>query len=181
MSKQMGNTQTGATMIEVLVAILVFAIGLLAIVSSQTLGLTNTQSALNRSYAAHLSYELVDTMRMNMREVRSAGSVFNNFATDPTPNNQTFAQEPDCLVVNSDNSCSTDTLAEHALAVWEEKLERLLPEGRAILVNAGGVYTLSIQWADFRNDEERVGAAAIVGVDAGRADLIAAQEVRFEL
>lgn len=75
----LNRSQQGATMIEIMIAILVFSVGLLGLASTQTLGLTNTQSALSRSYAAQLSYELVDIMRLNRTVTSGAGGAVNIF------------------------------------------------------------------------------------------------------
>jgi len=56
---------TGFSLIEVLVAILVSAIGLLGVAALQTSALKNNQSALQRSQATTLAYSMMDAMRAN--------------------------------------------------------------------------------------------------------------------
>lgn len=169
------KSQKGATLIEILVAILIFSIGLLAIVVAQTTGLTATQSSLHRSYAAHLSYELVDLMRVNMDEVNRAGSVFEDF--DSTDHD--FEIDDDCF--QAGNGCTAQELAESSLVLWATQLEDSLPEGSATLEEDDGVYTLSIQWADFRTDAEAQDAAIDAGANAEDAALIAARVTSFQL
>jgi type IV pilus assembly protein PilV len=55
--------QSGATMIEVMVAVLVLSIGLLGMASLLGVSLRNTQSADFRSQAANLAYDYIDTAR----------------------------------------------------------------------------------------------------------------------
>ena len=55
----------GFSMIEVLVAVLVLAIGLLGVAAIQTTALKNNNSALQRSQATMLSYYMMDAMRAN--------------------------------------------------------------------------------------------------------------------
>jgi len=50
-------------MIEVLVAVLVLAIGLLGVAALQTNALKNNQSAFQRSQASMLAYYMMDAMR----------------------------------------------------------------------------------------------------------------------
>ncbi len=52
-------------MIEVLIAIVVLAIGLLGFALLQTMNLRYTQSANNRTLATNLAYSLLDQMRTN--------------------------------------------------------------------------------------------------------------------
>jgi type IV pilus assembly protein PilV len=57
--------QRGAGLIEVLVAVLVLAIGLMGIAGLQSRALKNGQSAFERSQAVTLSYLMMDAMRAN--------------------------------------------------------------------------------------------------------------------
>ncbi|MDO7642058.1 MAG: type IV pilus modification protein PilV [Reinekea forsetii] len=143
------RAQAGATMIEVLVAILIFSIGLLGVASTQTVGLSNTQSALHRSYAAQLSYELVDIIRANPIEARNAASIFASYDTEVSASVPTTVAN--CLQVSG--SCSTDEMAKTALAQWTARLQSALPEGEAELSLSGDIFELRIRWADYRNDQ----------------------------
>lgn len=55
----------GFSMIEVLIALVVLALGLLGFALLQTLNLRYTQSANYRTEAANLAYDLLDQMRAN--------------------------------------------------------------------------------------------------------------------
>jgi len=140
--------QGGASMIEVLVAILIFSIGLLGVASTQTVGLTNTQSALHRSYAAQLSYELVDMIRSNPVEARRAASVFTKFDTTGTVPDEVAK----CLKFST-AGCTTVEMANTVLARWTARLKLTLPEGEATLIRTGEIFELRIRWADYRNDQ----------------------------
>lgn len=59
------TSQRGVGLIEVLVAVLVLAIGLLGIAGLQSSTLKNNQSAFERSQAVTLSYLMLDAMRAN--------------------------------------------------------------------------------------------------------------------
>ncbi len=62
------KTNTGFTLIEVLIAMLVLAVGLLGLAGLQATSLRNNQSAYNRSQATQLAYDLADRMRANFTE-----------------------------------------------------------------------------------------------------------------
>lgn len=57
--------QGGFSLIEVMVALVVLALGLLGFALLQTMNLRYTQSADYRTRATNLAYELLDQMRMN--------------------------------------------------------------------------------------------------------------------
>lgn len=59
------RTQAGASLLEVLIAVLILAIGLLGIAALQSLTLKNTQSASERSAAIIQTYAMLDMMRAN--------------------------------------------------------------------------------------------------------------------
>ncbi|ANB01444.1 type IV pilus modification protein PilV [Ectothiorhodospira sp. BSL-9] len=55
--------QTGVSLIEVLIAILVISIGLLGVAGIQAVSVQLNQNAYLRSQATHLAYEMSDTVR----------------------------------------------------------------------------------------------------------------------
>ncbi len=57
--------QAGFSMIEVLIAMLILAVGLLGFALLQTMSLRFTQSANYRTQAVNLGYDLLDQMRSN--------------------------------------------------------------------------------------------------------------------
>lgn len=67
------RAQRGVGMIEVLVAVLVLAIGLLGIAAMQAAALRNSQSSLERSTATVLAYSMFDAMRANANLARLGG------------------------------------------------------------------------------------------------------------
>lgn len=63
----------GMSLIEVMIAVLIMAIGLLGIAAMQTVALRNSQGSLERSQAVISSYAVLDAMRAN-RDAALAGS-----------------------------------------------------------------------------------------------------------
>lgn len=74
-------SQRGATLIEVLVAVVVLAIGLLGLAGLQMTGLQSNHSASLRSQASLLAYDLSDRMRAACTAV-SAGTFADGSAGD---------------------------------------------------------------------------------------------------
>ena len=65
------NASRGVGLIEVLISILVLAIGLLGIAALQATTLRNSQGALERSQATIQTYGILDSMRANVAATRA--------------------------------------------------------------------------------------------------------------
>lgn len=65
------NASRGVGLIEVLISILVLAIGLLGIAALQATTLRNSQGALERSQATIQTYGMLDSMRANVGATRA--------------------------------------------------------------------------------------------------------------
>lgn len=98
----MRNLQRGVTLIEVMIAVLVFAIGLLGIAALQAVSLQSGQGAYYRTQAINLAYEVADFARVN----RSAAIAdcdlpviagWDNFAAQQLPGGILDFQFTDCL------------------------------------------------------------------------------------
>jgi type IV pilus assembly protein PilV len=59
------SNQRGLSMIELLVAVLVLAIGILGITALQMVSLQNNRGALFRAEAVQLAYDMMDRIRAN--------------------------------------------------------------------------------------------------------------------
>lgn len=96
----------GFAMIEVLLAVVVLAIGLLAGSKMQLMGLNATQGAMMRSHATMAVNDIIDRMRVNPDGV-TAGA-YDGASTDNPP------ADPGCAATG----CSAAQLAKHDLRVW---------------------------------------------------------------
>ena len=122
------TSQRGFSMVEVLVTVVVLAIGLLGLAGLQAYGLQNNHGAYVRSQAALLSYDVVDSMRAN-RNAALQGNYDVDFGAAPGGGDQA------ALDVDQ----------------WVNDLARALPGGEGeIRVNANGVATVSVRWNEDR-------------------------------
>lgn len=64
MKSRTSSQQTGIALIEAMVAILIFSLGILAIVALQALSMRNTTDAQYRAEAAHLANSVIAQMRL---------------------------------------------------------------------------------------------------------------------
>lgn len=74
---QRGRTQRGVSLIEILITLLVLAIGLLGLAALQGISLQSGQFALNRTQATNLAYEVIDHARANRSQVALNGTLPN--------------------------------------------------------------------------------------------------------
>ena len=129
----------GFSLLEVLVALLVLAIGLLGLAALQTRGVKFNHYAYARSQATYLAYEIMDLMRANR-------------ARAP----QYVDQEPDPKVCACNPGVSTDVAND--MCCWTKALDAALPSGNADLTQPNGKGTphdynddrfeVTIRWQD---------------------------------
>jgi len=145
------SRQTGASLIEVLIAVFVLAFGILGIAAMQAGALRNNQGAFEQSTAVFLTYSILDAMRSSMRPDASnpgilavrPGYVTNNF------------------ICQNSQIPADDALAANDLARWLQSIRNNLNGGVAdnnacgsIACGEGGdlnLCTVSIQWNNSRS------------------------------
>lgn len=124
--------QRGATLIEVLVAMIILAIGLLGLAGLQSVSVQSNQGAYYRSQATILANDMADRMRAN-RNAALAGDY-----TQSSFPNSSAAHEV------------SGTVAQQDLAQWLNNLAVTLPQGSGTIVTNDNVVTISIRWEDAR-------------------------------
>ena len=113
------RTMKGFTMIEVMVAIIIIAIGLLGIAGLQLLAIRNTTGAGLRTVATQLAYDITDRMRANESAV-----VAGYYSTLAAP-----SAAPPCYSA----TCTPQQLAALDMQSWLTRVQALLPQGAAIV------------------------------------------------
>lgn len=122
----------GLTLIEVLIALVVFSVGLLGLAGLQTMSLRFNTSAYYRTQATALAYGLADRMRANRQ-----GALDGEYDADfETP-------APACDGENVDGGTPAEDLT-----AWRSALACQLPEGTGAVSRNGTSFTISVQWDD---------------------------------
>ena len=123
----------GFTMVEVLVALVILAVGLLGLAGMQIRSLSGSHAAYSRTQAAQYAADIVDRMMAN-RGAATVGTY--NIALGATP-------------------CDLATVACDDLTEWKDSISGAinitggLPGGDgSIAVDANNVATVVVQWTD---------------------------------
>lgn len=138
---------TGFTLLELLIAIVIFAIGLLGIASLQIAGLRFTQDAQLRSTALMHAETLADRMRANPTGVVNGDyDIGEGNMPGGMPN-------PDCSV----DECNSQAMANYDLVTWIRDLTTPPPQGTGLPAGTGwveeidpdaNIYQITVTWVE---------------------------------
>lgn len=154
--------EQGFTLLEVLVSVAIFAIGLLGIAGLQVAGMRYTQSASLKTDAVRMAENIGERMRANLEGVLDASAPYNR-AANPMPT----TTSADCATAE----CTPVELAIFDLVAWRELIdfdadqpEPGLPGGDGIVCidstpedglpgawacdDAGDVYAIKVAYED---------------------------------
>ena len=122
----------GFTLIEVLVAMLIIAVGMLGVAALQFKGLQYNHDAYIRSQINFLAYDIADRIRLNRADAGSYLADYTVPATEPTGCNHAAGAD-----------------AENDLACWRQLVFRSIPPGSTASISANGnFYTITLGWVD---------------------------------
>jgi type IV pilus assembly protein PilV len=135
-----GRSQRGDTMIEVLVTIIIIAVGVLGAAALQVTTLKNLSSSHSASVAAILAEDFSERMRANPTEALN----------DAYVHNAAPGAFPDCAA----DACSMAQLATYDMGTWWQQLTTVLPSGRGQVTRIVGptnTFLLTVRWDDDRS------------------------------
>jgi type IV pilus assembly protein PilV len=133
----------GASLIEVLVAILLVSFGLVAMTGMQLYSVGASKNAVNRGIAVGLVNEILDSMRAN-----PAGVTARSYEQASNFDKDTFAQiDASATSPCSYPSCTAANVAARDLAFFQQRVRSVLPAGGFKLQILGGA-AVTAQQAD---------------------------------
>jgi len=134
----MNPKQTGFTLVEVLVALIVLSVGLLGEAGLQLFGLRGNVSASSRTQASYFANDIIDRMRANYAVARGPDAAHLQYQVTMGATAVTVA----------------DPIAQADLTAWLAELQAL-PSGQgSISVNpTTNIATVIIQWVDTRGGD----------------------------
>lgn len=116
-----GVYQRGFTLLEVLIALVVLAVGMLGIAALQARGMQYNTDAYARTQATILAYDMIDRMRTRSYPL----------SNDPDKNKLEDAMQLyTTTAANNDGACDTaSTVVAEELECWQLEIDRTLPGG----------------------------------------------------
>lgn len=121
---------SGLTLLEVMIALLIFSIGLLGLAGLQAVGIKNNQISYSRTVASQLAYDLADRIRNN---------------PDIDYSSTAASSSTNCIT----STCTAGQMAAFDLFEWDALLTNPnsnLPRAQGFVERNGTTYTISIGW-----------------------------------
>lgn len=145
--------QAGSSLVEVMVALFVLAIGLLGILAMQSKSMQFNQSAHVYSQAVYLANDMAERIRMNPAASYIVGE------------DEEVTASTNC----GSNGCPSVALAQWDKQEWKAAVDRALPDGKAKITEpSAGVVKIEVSFDDSRSEgsetETRKTYALVVGL-----------------
>ena len=137
------SRQSGFTIIEAMISLVILTFGLLGVGSMVMKGLTMNHSSYLRSLAMQQAYDFADRARGN-----TVGVTAGNYDTVTYTANQT------CTPCTSAAVCTAAQMATYDKCYWNTQNETLLPLGRGTVTRSGAEFVITVSW-----DDNKSGAA----------------------
>ncbi|MBF0190704.1 MAG: type IV pilus modification protein PilV [Magnetococcales bacterium] len=137
------DPRSGFTLLEVLITLVIVAVGLLGLAKLQLNAIRFTQSAQLRTQALLLGHDILERMRTNRTMALNGAYTIGFEALHPDPS--------DCQAT----PCTPAQMAAHDLTRWKQDLASLLPDGDGEIsrIDSGGqesLFHIAIRWDDDR-------------------------------
>jgi type IV pilus assembly protein PilV len=140
------TTEGGFTLLEVMISLVVLAIGVMGVIGLQTSTYQQLQTSQNFSKAAMLASDMADRMLANQENVPAAAYVHTAPPEEP---------DTDCTIA----ACTPAQLAVYDVWHWQAELAGLneddskipgsLPNASGeVTTNADGEYSILVRWDD---------------------------------
>jgi type IV pilus assembly protein PilV len=139
----------GFSLIEVLVAMFVFSIGLLGLAMLQLNGMRFNTDAYFRTQATLLAYDIIDRMRANPNGASSGYyTVASSGAAAAIQSSYGACKNGSCMCTSA--TCDKSTLALYDLGKWYESQQQLLPTSTTptTIEKNGNLYTITMRWME---------------------------------
>ena len=150
------SSQSGFTLIEVLVSLLVLLIGLLGVVGMQLLSVQNNQGAYLRTQATYIASDFLDRVRVNkagqdIDSYSDPNSPFDTAASIPSDSAGTCATSAGgCTPAQLANLDLRELTSNFANVYSASNFQPVLPGGRAQVNKVVGAetveYTVTVFW-----------------------------------
>lgn len=135
MSTTRKTNESGFSLIEAMVSLVVISVGMIGIASLYGQGLRASGTALFRTQAVNLVSDMADRIRMNRRGSTSYGGA---------------AANNNCTVAGA-ATCTPAQMAAHDLFEWTTRIGQVLPTGAGTVTVIGTdppTYRINVTWTE---------------------------------
>jgi len=133
--------QRGVSLIDAMIAVVIFSVGLLAVAALQTISKQSNYEAIQRSYASMMAHDLFERMRMNSGVVGTVSSLsyYANTTTVSLAYSSPLQQPAKDCSASATTNCTYGEQAAWDLHNWQQALlgANELQGGN----NVGGLFT----------------------------------------
>lgn len=141
----------GFTLIEVMVAVVILAIGLLGMATLMMQSLQSSESAYSRSQATVLAYDIIERMRAN--KVQDPAAPYQSFrVSQATISSDYVLASPNACPNSECSNCDGKSKAISDLSQWCQALSNSMPNalpGTQITRDAAtNQYSINVQWQE---------------------------------
>lgn len=138
----------GASMIEILVTLVIVALGLLGIAGIKLVGLQDTNLAYQISVATFQAQDMAERISAN----RVAKAEYNGLTWIP--------ERTSCE--GDETNCTSEQIAKDDFWLWNDTNRKIMPQGNGRVLADGDDYLIAVKWAD---PQLRVKASDINNLD----------------
>lgn len=142
----------GFSLLEVMIAMVIFAVGVLGLAGMQVIALENSHESSSRNQAIFLAYSMSDRMMAN-RQAQDAYIIANNNSAQSNTN---------CANID----CTTAQIVAFDHSQWKQNLSQQLLSGSGAITGIFPSYNVTVRW-----DEDRSGATGTNCPPLGPNDL----------
>ena len=133
----------GFTLIEVLVALVILAVGLLGMASLTATSMQSSQSAYYRSQASLLASDILERMRGNEKSNGDSQAVGTDDYVMTLTSSSACPASPGCT------TCTPEEQAAIDLHTWCTDLRAGIPNGGAVIARTGSnQYRIEVNWQE---------------------------------
>lgn len=153
----MKHAMRGGGLVEVLVALVLMAVGLLGMLAAHSTALRWTQQSEHRSTAMWLTQDLAERVRANRGKLVHADTLGAAYVATMDASSQASAPVmPDELCNRVQSACTMTQMAAADLASWRLLVRERLPRGVVWVTYTAGTLDIWVSWLDAPDDVSAV-------------------------
>jgi type IV pilus assembly protein PilV len=158
------SSQSGFTLLEVLIALLIVSFGMLGVAGLQLVTLKSNASSQYRSLAVHYAQEIGERMRVNDAALKT-GVLRTQFAAYNSPaTSKTHASLTSFTATCKTIGCTPAQQALNDLAEWQQSISTTFPNGIGIVCLDSGAGEASYNGIVFTPNCDGLGETYVVKI-----------------